>query len=108
MNNKLLDTINEYNNGGLINTMDLFSMLSSNHNACTMTREKTVELAAECVVETSLVRSSPSEMENYIRCELARKLAEQLIAEDLIPMLVDNDIETLTTKVRTKIKVIQE
>ena len=63
---------------------------------------------AEHVVDFSLIRDDPAGMEEYIRKELARKLADKMIEEDLINIQTSDDPASMTTKVRARIKIIQE
>lgn len=125
MNNEVLEKIEEYNKGGLFNEPITFSSNVNSTNAATLLnlfasnissgfgslsfpKEKTVTLAAEHVVDSALVRENPENMENYIRCELAQKLAKQLIEEDLIQIQSSEDIATMNTYFRATVKVIQE
>lgn len=125
MNNEVLKKIEEYNKGGLFNEplsfttkldssataafLNSFSMPASHgFKSFTIPPEKTVELAAEHVVDSVLMRESPENTENYIRYELARKLAQQLIDEDLIQIQSCEDIETMNTHFRATVKIIQE
>ena len=55
-----------------------------------------------------LIRDDPASMERYVRDELARKLAKQLIEEDLIQIQSCEDIEHMNTIFRAKVKVVQE
>lgn len=126
MNNEVLEKIEEYNNGGLFNEPITFSSnanymdaatllnfftpppISSNCCSFSLPKEKTVDLTAEQVVDTMLIRDNPAGMEQYIRNELAQKLAKQLIEEDLIQIQSCEDIEHMNTIIRAKIKVVQE
>ena len=125
MNNEVLEKIEEYNKGGLFNEplsfttkldpsatatfLNSFSMPTSHgFKSFTIPPEKTVELTAEHVVNSALVRDNPENMENYIRAELAQKLAKQLIEEDLIQIQSCEDIEHMNTTFCAKIKVVQE
>lgn len=126
MNNEVLEKIEEYNNGGLFNEPITFSNSVNHVDAATLLnfftsppishgfdsfsfpKEKTVDLTAEQVVDTMLIRDNPASMEQYIRNELAQKLAQQLIEEDLIQIQSCEDIEHMNTIIRAKIKVVQE
>lgn len=125
MNNEVLEKIEEYNNGGLLNepitfsnnansidSTTLLSLLASNITSgfgpLSFPKEKTVRLTAELVADSKSVRKNPEDMENYIRYELALKLAQQLIDEDLIQIQSCEDIETMNTHFRATVKVIQE
>ena len=127
MNNEVLEKIKEYNNGGLFNEPITFS---SNANSVSATillnlltpptgsgfgsfsfplpKEKTVDLTVEHAIDTTLVRDDPASAEQYIRNELAQKLAKQLIEEDLIQIQSCEDITNMNTIFRAKIKVVQE
>ena len=125
MNNEVLEKIEEYNKGGLfnepitfsnsVNPMDAATLLnlftppmSSGFGSLSFPKEKTVTLTAEHVVDSVLVRENPENMENYIRGELALELAKQLIEEDLIQIQSSEDIVTMNTTFRAKVKVVQE
>ena len=125
MNNEVLEKIEKYNNGGLLNEPTTFSNsismdaatlvnnlyiqpFSSGFGSFSLPKEKTIELSATHTVSTPLVRNDPAGVENYIRDELARKLAKQLIEEDLIQIQSDEDIEHMNTTFCAKVKVVQE
>lgn len=125
MNNEVLEKIEEYNKGGLfnepitfssnVNATDVATLLNlfasnttSGFGSLSFPKEKTVKLSAEHVVDSVLVRENPENMENYIRCELARKLAQQLIDEDLIQIQSCEDMEHMNMTFRATVKVIQE
>ena len=119
MNNEILEKIEEYNKGGLFNEP---ATVNNNTDAATLLKwfappigsgfqplkDKTIELSAAYTVDTTLVRDDPAGMENYIREKLARKIAKQLIEEDLIQIQSDEDINLMTTTFRARVKVIQE
>ena len=68
-----------------------------------------VNLAAEITIDGTLVRnSSPNTIDMTIKSQLANKIAEQLISEDLIQLLVSKDIGTDNITAKTSVKVIQE
>ena len=69
---------------------------------------KTTELAAEEMVSTDDIKDDPSGMEEYIRNKLALRLAQKLIEEDLVVMQTNEEVNTNTTIIRAKIKIIQE
>ena len=71
-------------------------------------RPNEVTLCAEQIVDATIVHADPSGVDMYIKQELARKLAEKMIEEDLITIETDSDISTLDYKVRAKVKLIQE
>lgn len=125
MNNEILEKIEEYNNGGLFNEPITFSGSINSVDAPTLSnllappiklgfsslsfpKEKIVNLAVEQIVDTTLIHDDPASMEQYIRNELAQKLAKQLIEEDLIQIQSCEDIMTMNTIFRAKIKVVQE
>lgn len=122
MNNELLEKIEEYNKGGLFNEPATFNSKVNHIDAATLLKwfaspinsgfkslkDRTIELSVTHTVDTTLVRDDPAGMENYIREELARKIAKQLIEEDLIQIQSDEDIELMTTTFRARVKMIQE
>lgn len=119
MNNKILEKIEEYNKGGLFNEPITFSnsgdaatflqlLAPSNGSGFKSLKDKTIELSAAYTIDTTLVRDDPAGIENYIREKLARKIAKQLIEEDLIQIQSDEDIEHMNTTFRARVKVIQE
>lgn len=123
MNNEVLEKIEGYNNGGLCNcnepitfsnsagTATLLKLLSASSISPRVeffSKDKIVELSAAHIVDAWLVRDDPMTTENYIRDELARKLAKQLIEEDLIQIQSCEDINSMTTTFRAQVKVIQE
>lgn len=67
-----------------------------------------ITLKVAHTVDTMLVRNDPANVENYIRSELAQRLAKQLIEEDLIQIQSCEDIETMNTTFHTRLKIIQE
>lgn len=119
MNNKLLEMIEEYNKSGLFNEP---TTVNNNAGAAALLKwfappinsgfkslkDRTIELSAAHTIDTWLVRDDPAGTENYIRDELARKIAKQLIEEDLIQIQSDEDIELKNTTFRARVKVIQE
>lgn len=110
MNNKLLEMIEEYNKSGLFNEP---TTVNNNTGAAALLKwfapqDKTIELSVADTVDTTLVRDYPADIENYIREVLARKIAKQLIEEDLIQIQSDEDIEHKSTTFRARVKVIQE
>lgn len=50
----------------------------------------------------------PADIDAYIRKELARKLADTIINEDLIPIYTNMDASTGTLTARVQLKIIQE
>lgn len=125
MNNEVLEKIKEYNKGGLFNEPITFSNsvnhidaatllnlfkppISSGFGSSSFPKDKIIELSVAHTVDTTLVRDDPASMENYIREELARKLAKHLIEEDLIQIQSCEDIEHMNTIFRAKVNILQE
>lgn len=119
MNNEILEKIEEYNNGGIFNepvtfntsanTATLLKLCASSiSSGFKSLKDKTIELSAAHTIDNWLVRDDPAGVENYIRDELARKIAKQLIEEDLIQIQSCEDIEHMNTTFRARVKVIQE
>ena len=116
MNNEVL----EYNNGGFYNAYnaaDISPYLPIFTATTTSTgfgpimaspKLNTVELQVNETINTDVIRKSPGETEEYVRRELAQKLAEKLIEEDLICTYTDRKIESGEIVIRAKIKVVQE
>lgn len=50
----------------------------------------------------------PAEIEMHIRKELAQKLADTIINEDLIPIYTNRDMSTGILTARVQLKIIQE
>lgn len=122
MNNEILEKIEEYNNGGLFNEPATFNSKVNHIDAATLFnlfappigsgfksfKDKIIELSVADTVDTTLVREDPAGIENYIREEFARKIAKQLIEEDLIQIQSDEDVKFKNTTFRARVKVIQE
>ena len=120
MNNEILEKIEAYNNGGFYNPPNIANlspyipMITSTNTStgwygpAAQPQLNTVELQVNETINTDLIRKSPGETEEYIRRELARKLAEKLIEEDLIQIYADFKIDPGETEFRAKIKVVQE
>lgn len=116
MNNEVL----EYNNGGFYNAynaadispyLPIFTATTTStgwYGPVAQSKLNTVELEVNETINTDLIRKSPGETEEYARRELARKLAEKLIEEDLIRTYADRKIESGETVFRAVVKVVQE
>ena len=72
------------------------------------TKDNTVELVAEETVDNDLIRNDPNGIDQFIKLELARKIAKMMVEEDLIQIQSCEDPVTMTTRVRAKVKIIQE
>lgn len=120
MNNEVLEKIAAYNNSEFFNTPSISNIspylpIFTSTNTSTgfgpiITEPKlnTVELEVKETINTDLIRKSPGETEEYVRRELAQKLAEKLIEEDLIQIYTDFKIDPGETEFRAKVKVVQE
>lgn len=101
----VLKIVNAYSSAG-----SSFSMNSS--GVCTWSNpQKPVELYVEQEVLEDLLRSQDASfMDKYIKEELAKKLAQKMIEEDLIKIDVDDNPwgELCTKRFSTKVKFIQE
>ena len=106
------EKMEEYNNGGLMDAATLVNLFTSStgtgFGSFSLPKEKTVDLIVDHVVDTRLVHDDPAGMEQYIRNDLARKLAQQLIEEDVIQIQSCEDIDHRHTTFRAKVKVVQE
>lgn len=71
-------------------------------------KNNTVELVAEETVDNDLIRNDPNGIDQFIKLELARKIAKMIVEEDLIQIQSCEDPVTMITKVRAKVKIIQE
>lgn len=67
-----------------------------------------VTLKAAITINLQMTKMSPQEIENYIRQNLARQLADAIINEDLIQIYTNKDLSTNTLTARTLFKVVQE
>ncbi len=65
-------------------------------------------LQASTTIDLQMMKMSPQEIENYIRQDLARQLADTILNEDLIQIYTDKDLSTNTLTARTQLKIIQE
>lgn len=69
----------------------------------------TVVLQASTILRDWQLREmGPQEVENYIRSELAQKLADTILNEDLIQIYTNKDVSTATLTAQAKLKIIQE
>lgn len=72
-------------------------------------RQPEVIIQAEHIIDYRIFQDEDqTAVDKYIKTELARKIAKQLVDEDLIQIQVNDDPATLDKKVRAKIKIIQE
>ena len=68
-----------------------------------------VTLQTESIIDhDKLIHISPNELDIYIKKELAQKIAEQLVNEDLIKIETAYDTNVNIQKVRATVKVVQE
>jgi len=65
-------------------------------------------LQASTTIDLQMMKMSPQEIENYIRQDLARQLADTILNEDLIQIYTDKDLSTNTLTARAWLKVVQE
>jgi len=65
-------------------------------------------LQASTTIDLQIMKMSPQEIENYIRQDLARQLADTILNEDLIQIYTDKDLSTNTLTARAWLKVVQE
>lgn len=70
---------------------------------------KTTTISAEHIIDLDLLHEeNPAVVEHYIRAELARKIAEKLIEEDLMIIQTSDNPSTMERTVRATVKFIQE
>ena len=68
-----------------------------------------VTLKADHIIDISMLRNEdPNAVEMYLMKELARKLANKMIEEDLIKIQYNDDPATLERTYRATVKFIQE
>ena len=67
-----------------------------------------VKLNVQENIDLYSMRQEPEAAEMYIRHELARKLADKMIEEDLICIQTSDDPATMEHRVRATVKFIQE
>lgn len=119
MTNEVLEKIEEYNNGGFYNApntanispyLPIFTTTtnSTGFGPIVWPKLNTVELEVNETINTDLVSKDPGGIEEYARRELARKLADKLIEEDLIRIYADTKIDPGETEFRAVVKVVQE
>jgi len=65
-------------------------------------------LQASTTIDLQMMKMNPQEIENYIRQDLARQLADTILNEDLIQIYTDKDLSTNTLTARAWLKVVQE
>lgn len=66
-------------------------------------------ISAEHDIDMALLRDEDQNgIDKYIKDELARKIAKQLIEEDLLQIQTCDDITNMTHRVRATVKIIQE
>ena len=116
MNEKYISS-NNYNSE-IMNTADALRVLSSSitgtgfsmaPGCITFKEQKPVTLIAEHIIDSSLFYNvNPQDLEEYIRTQLAQKIAKKIIEEDLIKIQVSDDPSTMTHKARATVKIIQE
>ena len=70
-------------------------------------RQPEVIIQAEHIIDYRF-HGNQTEHDEYIKADLARKIAKQLVDEDLIQIQINDDPFTLNKKVRAKVKIIQE
>ena len=68
----------------------------------------TVLRAATIISDWQWQKMEPQEIEDYVRQDLAQKLVDAILDEDLIKIHTDRDLSTNTTTMRTQLKIIQE
>jgi len=74
-----------------------------------MNGSKVITLSAEHTVDWSLLHDeNQAAVEMYIRKELARKIADKMIEEDLLWIQTSDDPMLMERKVRATVKFIQE
>ena len=64
--------------------------------------------AATIISDWQWQKMEPQEIEDYVRRDLAQKLVDAILDEDLIKIYTDRDLSTNTTTMRTQLKIIQE
>ena len=68
-----------------------------------------ITLKADHVIDISLLRDEdPSAIDMYLKKELARKLADKMIEEDVIKIQYSDDPATLDRTYRATVKFVQE
>lgn len=76
---------------------------------CTEPENNIITLKADHIIDMSLLRDEdPTAIDMYLKKELARKLAEQMIEEDVIKIQYSDDPATLDRTYRATVKFIQE
>ena len=64
--------------------------------------------AATTISDLQWLEMNPQAIDDYVRRDLARKLVDAIIDEDLIEIYTDRDLSTSTLTMRTQLKIIQE
>ena len=107
-----LSNINTYVPGGgsRVNYNSYFEMRPDGSLVCcTEPQNNIVTLQVDHVLDMSLLRDEDSNtIDRYLKEELARKIAKQMIEEDLIQIQYDDDPSTLDRTYRATVKFIQE
>ena len=76
---------------------------------CTEPEHNIITLKADHIIDMSLLRDEdPSAVDMYLKKELARKLADKMIEEDVIKIQYSDDPATLDRTYRATVKFIQE
>ena len=75
-----------------------------------VTSSDPIKLCAEYEIEKELLSADPNQADRFIKMSLARKLAKQMVDEDLIKIYHDTSISTAPEKekFRAEVKFIQE
>ena len=73
-----------------------------------MNTRSIIKLSVQENIDLYSTRQEPEAIEMYIRRELAQKLAEKMIEEDLLYIQTSDDPMTMERTVRATVKFIQE
>ena len=92
------------------NTIGGFSMGPCSITFNSVTSSDPIKLCAEYEIEKELLSADPNQADRFIKMSLARKLAKQMVDEDLIKIYHDTSISTAPEKekFRAEVKFIQE
>ena len=72
-------------------------------------QQNTVELIAEEIIDRNLLSiTDATSLDKYIKTQLAQKIAQKIIEEDLIEIYSDLDINSNIQRFKAKIKFVQE
>lgn len=74
----------------------------------TVKKDNITELTVEDELDYSNLEGDPNAIDEIIKQELALKIAQEMINEDLIQILVSEDIPKKTKVFRAKVKFVQE